>query len=121
MGQSTDANEPHEYPKPEYSPQFAEPPSEAYARGVNDGIAWVCNEASRRASPEGYKMAIANNRLGRSLADAVAEIDRLKMEHWIAIDTLRTRLAANRAEAKAKITRLQEELLQYTYRDDMGR
>lgn len=85
-------DEPHEYPKPEYSPQFAEPPSEAYDRGVNDGIMWVCNEARRRADPEGYKTAIALERNRR----------------WL-------------AEAKARIAQLEEQLLQHTYRDDMGR
>lgn len=84
--------EPHEYPKPEYSPQFAEPPSEAYDRGVNDGIDWVCKEAGRRANPEGYKMSVALERARKELA-----------------------------AAKSEVHRLEAALLQHTYRDDMGR
>ena len=85
-------DEPHEYPKPEYNQQFAEAPSEAYARGVEDGISWVCNEAKRRSSPEGYKMALALERNRR----------------WL-------------AEAKAEIAQLRDALLKHTYRDDMGK
>lgn len=85
-------DEPHLYPKPEYNQQFAEAPSEAYDRGVEDGISWVCNEAKRRSSPEGFKMALALERHRR----------------WL-------------AEAKARIAQLEAELCQHTYRDDMGR
>jgi hypothetical protein len=73
--------EPHEHPKPTYSSQFAETPFEAYKRGVDDGIAWVCNEAVRRANPEGYKAEIARNRLQQELAATRAALFRLQEEH----------------------------------------
>jgi hypothetical protein len=84
--------EPHEYPQPVYSPRFFEHPSEAYARGVQDGINWACNEANRRDSPEGYRASLALERTRSALAGA-----------------------------RTAIRRLEERISRDNYRDDMGR
>jgi len=95
----TDETEPHEHPKPEYSQQFAEPPREAYARGVQDGIDWVCAEAARRFSPESYRAAVALERARKGLAEARAEL----------------------VKAHQQISQLRKEIAYSHYRDDMGR
>ena len=67
--------------KPEYSQVFADCPRDAFARGVEEGIDWICQESVGRArGPEAYRAEVAYVRQQKKLAAAKARIAELELE-----------------------------------------
>lgn len=79
----------HEDDKPEYMPVFADCPQEAFARGVEAGIDWLCAQSSGRCSgPEAYRGEVARGRLTKKAAASEAKLARVKalVPKWRARD-----------------------------------
>ena len=61
--------------KPKYSQVFADCPRDAFGRGVEEGIDWICRESVGRArGPEAYHAEVAYVRQQKKLAAAMARI-----------------------------------------------